>query len=955
MSIRTFIGENKSESLNEAKKDITAVLKSLYDEHGTSEFKRSDAVTALTNNGYSSNLSSLENKYIDKVRRGYFVLNQNALDAIGVKPISNDELDKAEELAKSVTTNKAQSIDKTLDAKGKKYKVPPSGAGQKFENFFKDVYKNMAISMKGEKAKLILAGKPGTGKTSSVVQLSKLMGMSLITIEGAHVSEEELVNIPYVVLRNNKSEEHTVQLKLNASGDYELQNAESSLVSMIKSLPIIKEQEWEKELNTNKNLKVLYNKYGEKIKSIRKNSPSDKSGYSVILMLDEFFRTGSAKIKNILRSILNGFIGSDKIPENVYIIYASNFDNSDGSLDDIQKNYYFRKLTFDNPSKDDFMSYMADKFTPYDVETGEEDNKFRGHNQIKEDVYNKFEEIITDEDFVKVENGVRISPRRMEQMMVTVNATLPVSDATEASSLISYVESQFTDYQTLKKSSLYKKYVNAVRELITKTSGISVSAPLEPTDWRDFINFNINAAIKAKGDKTYPTVLSGLPGVGKTSVVGKICEDRKMGIIVIDCSELNADSVIGLPVPTTTKDGIETNFTVPPLYEKIMSEYNKQKDKFYQEGRTYNFVLFLDELSRVESVTIFNKIRLLLLEKKVNENYPIPDDILVIGALNPDDSGDSALDLTEHTKDVIDPIQTPPSIEDTEHYLKGLKAYDDVQSKLGFDIGSMSFNVLRQMYNRFMSNVDPDGNEVPNDLSKPFFWDAGNNVVIYVPPRTMTGIYTQCIDNTYEEFDLEGWSNEKELTEDVINKFVDKAKNEFYKVYEGMLSFIFDQYQVEPSDANKFLKIISIIIKDSEEFNTIKTVKSESLDSMKLSAMLARTNYQFKPIIEDGGLTYIEQWMANVGDYSEIAIDVGEVFKNALSVRKDKVTFMEELFDLFKNKLNWDNVPNGAADMVKNTLTDKLTNFIVQLDDTSIDGDFDRVSKLIDELNAWEI
>ena len=106
----------------------------------------------------------------------------------------------------------------------------------------------------------------------------------------------------------------------------------------------------------------------------------DGYGYSVILFMDEFYRAGSTKIRNILRTILNGNIGTDKIPPQVYILFASNFDNSDGSLDEIPLNHQFDNVQFDVPSKDDFMQYIANGYTTFDVETGEEDDY--GHKKL---------------------------------------------------------------------------------------------------------------------------------------------------------------------------------------------------------------------------------------------------------------------------------------------------------------------------------------------------------------------------------------------------------------------------------------------------------------------------------------------------------------------------------------------------------------------------------------------
>jgi len=46
---------------------------------------------------------------------------------------------------------------------------------------------------------VMLAGDPGIGKTTFVKTLSELLGLQLTTIEIPHVSEEHLINIPFIL------------------------------------------------------------------------------------------------------------------------------------------------------------------------------------------------------------------------------------------------------------------------------------------------------------------------------------------------------------------------------------------------------------------------------------------------------------------------------------------------------------------------------------------------------------------------------------------------------------------------------------------------------------------------------------------------------------------------------------------------------------------------------------
>ena len=107
------------------------------------------------------------------------------------------------------------------------------------------------------------------------------------------------------------------------------------------------------------------------------------------------------------------------------------------------------------------------------------------------------------------------------------------------------------------------------------------------------------------------------------------------------------EDVVGLTTPNKDENGVlQTKFTAPPLWTKIMNQYDPS---ITIPGSSYTHILFLDEITRA-SKRVMNSIRSLMLEKKVNANYAIPDDMMIVTALNPTDTGTE--ELSDHLADV---------------------------------------------------------------------------------------------------------------------------------------------------------------------------------------------------------------------------------------------------------------------------------------------------------------
>lgn len=143
-----------------------------------------------------------------------------------------------------------------------------------------------------------------------------------------------------------------------------------------------------------------------------------------------------------------------------------------------------------------------------------------------------------------------------------------------------------------------------------------------------------------------------------------------------------------------------------------------------------------DELTRADA-QVFNSIRKLLLERSFNEEFDLPTEIMVMGALNPDDEGVS--ELTKHTRDVVDIIPARASWAKTESYLLSSERPKGLEEALGFDCNMSTVHAIKNILTHFQSKTDDwRGNEVSKEERMFNLKDGGD--VIYLSPREITDI-----------------------------------------------------------------------------------------------------------------------------------------------------------------------------------------------------------------------
>ena len=593
---------------------------------------------------------------------------------------------------------------------------------------------------------LLLTGSTGIGKTTFIKQIAKLLGMKMILIEVPHITEENLINIPFMVFdhshpKGQKGSE-TFENKKDSSGrTYQVVLGQSYLASQLHQAQATPDAQYIKDVMADPVVSQIYQQKGGTEQKIPEEFKEVRSKYKVILFLDEYWRQASDNVRNILRTILNGRIGNDQIPAKTYIIYASNMEDTGGTIEQIPTNADFKKVEFPAPTKDAWFSYFINKFR---------DDASMQHNPVNPDVLKAFYAALKDEhisfDDHDLQNSIRTSPRRWEQLLLYINSNLPVTDETKAAALMSNVRANFQN-ELGETSKLHNLVSDIVRELLP--AEYKNVRELEPSDWRHTLENQLETKAKLGDARAYVPVISGPPGIGKTAEAVNIAQRMNLRYIPIDCSTLTAEEITGIPIPKEAGGKMSVSFATPSLYTRILNDIKEadeaylndplvsSADKKAYKDQKYKYLIFFDELSRVSNPSVFNSLRRVILEKSFGDEEKLPADALVMAAMNPSDAA-GVQELTGHMKDAIDIIHTAPS-------WKKLDSYMDNLSKNGLpNLNPQAKMIAKSLVDMFKDKMTLKMGDRERNIgedNKQFYIRIGDNDEAYISPREYTSMF----------------------------------------------------------------------------------------------------------------------------------------------------------------------------------------------------------------------
>lgn len=663
-----------------------------------------------------------------------------------------------------------------------------------------------------EEAKCILIDHPDhlyitddyivTHNTTYVEILASLLGMKAVVVEVPHITEEHLINIPFIVFnpQNNSTSHHASQM----THDYKLVLAQSNLFSQVSNAPTMGDAQYIAHIKAAPGyIQEIYKALGGTEQKIPREIEAVRKSHNCILFLDEFFRLAPMRIRNILRGILNNKIGLHQIPKAVYVMYASNM-NDPGGLEEIPSNYQFQQMEFKTPSKNDWFDWLISKFK----------DDHRGV-KLNESVIEMFKKILKDEDMshTDVDKDVRTSPRRWENLLLYINSSLPIEDKEAGRALITNVKNNFINYQSGEHGKLNEKVLDGVIKLIRQMSNIDLDKgnTLEPHEWRSALKHLIKKQMELGENRKYIPVVSGPPGIGKTTEALKIANDFNLRLIDIDVSELNSDDVIGMPIPgSRTEHDITVQFSHPKLYQQIETQIREQDAAYAEQMKEqhgtdankyiesykrqqHKYLIFFDEINRTDEKT-FNALRKVILEKNFGpkgdnsgELLKLPKGSVVVAAMNPEGVGTA--EMTHHFKDVIDVVPAKASWNDTRKWLLG-QTYKGVSDQ----IRDVAMNIVDAFVKKFKSTDNKY-----NAHTAPFHLNVGSE--LYISPREYTDMFSILVRKLNKG--IKEILADPDIKQDEVRELADKIVGDSL---EMSLSFVFQKHQIEKEEFINTLK-----------------------------------------------------------------------------------------------------------------------------------------------------
>ena len=788
-------------------------------------------------------------------------------------------------------------------------------------------------SMQLQHGGILFHGDPGIGKTTFIQQIAQLLGLSLITIEIPHVVEEQLINIPFV-LYNAKTQ--TTEEK--SISTYDIHLAESKLYSdMIQSGTKIDDDHYiEYMLSCPKYVQNLFQELGGDLNEniIPSNIQNVRDRFSIILFLDEYYRETTIRVRNILRGILNNNIGLHKIPSFVYPIYASNM--FDSGLDSIPQNNQFNVVQFKTPTVQEWKCWFKAKHgkKPW----------------FKKDIFDAFiTQIITTNDLLSFnDKDIRVSPRRWEQMIIHTMQSFPIETAKQCRNLMSYLHLQFVHYETgdcLKD--LSKKTRTAILNVINDNLPNDVS-PFEQLtvnkneQWVETFDYIIQTSLKYKENKVHVPVLSGPPGIGKTSLIRNTAEQYNLILIEIDASELYSEDLLGMPIPDdSTSDNIKVRFTPPKLHYHIerLIETGKNIKKDIIKRRTNNidqvktemqqfesqrwkYLIFIDEINRVDDKT-FNALRRVLLERNYgiydsNGNLiSLPEGSIVVAAMNPHSHGTDIQQLTTHFMDVIDIIPASPNWIATRKYIVNKlnkTTYSEISIKT-------AINVFELLIVDFADAVNYSVEQSTFYLKT----DGDFTSSIYVSPRTYSDLlinlarrYEISLDDITEILDgVDTSSTDKQIiTQRIYDILITQTVESIHDVI--FLTLHSNDYDVEAT-----LKLFEswLYLNKENLFEKYITITHEK-DINQIS--LNEFTKELQQLIDIENPTTLIAESVHFINANELLSDT-ELQQLIINVMSNRITDFDTLCDLLKPQQVPSVKINKNGDIELATKTDKLS------------------------------
>jgi nucleoside-triphosphatase THEP1 len=301
-------------------------------------------------------------------------------------------------------------------------------------------------------------------------------------------------------------------------------------------------------------------------------------------------------------------------------------------------------------------------------------------------------------------------------------------------------------------------------------------------------------------------LLIGDSGIGKTSLIKKLCNRKSYYGITIDGNMLKEGEIGGLPTVdeySVMLDGKEvkrkkTNYAV---HTKLL-----EIDNVLKEQPDIKILLFIDEINRCEH-TVQQELMNIILNREIN-SYVLPKNVMVVAAMNPSSKYEKYSESEYQVVD-MDPAQENRFVwlemeADTKSWIDwGMKIGDKSPSESNIHQDVLLFissfpELLNTPYSKEMIKATPRSWERISDSYRVYLkrkselpWNIFFNVLKgNVGPSIAQEFYTFIDNNKNPLINVEDIFDNGEISDDIKAKIHQESHSRLYITAKNILNYL---------------------------------------------------------------------------------------------------------------------------------------------------------------------
>jgi MoxR-like ATPase len=332
-------------------------------------------------------------------------------------------------------------------------------------------------------------------------------------------------------------------------------------------------------------------------------------------------------------------------------------------------------------------------------------------------------------------------------------------------------------------------------------------------------------------------LLVGDSGIGKTSLVNKLCKEKDYHGIVIDGNMLKEGEIGGLPSVEDYEvviggKKIKRKRTVYAVHSKL-----QEIEAVLLENEEKNILIFVDEINRCEH-TVQQELMNIVLNREIN-GYVLPKNALVIAAMNPSNKYDNFQDSQYMVVD-MDPAQ--------ENRFVWIEMESDVNSWLAWGLENNIDEAVLEFISSFPQYLHtPKSSD--NIKATPRSWERiSNTYKVYknksetLPERIFYNVAKGNVGASIaQEFCMFLENNKKPLlkasniflhglTEEISKEIKSESHSRLYLLARNLLSYM-DKLQDVNKETDIFCQLLELYPPDLK-LGIMKELREDYKDSL---------------------------------------------------------------------------------------------------------------------------